>query len=156
MCPRSHSTQVVELAFESRASKLKAHALHSGAGVSTQKWPDMPQQQGRVSFLQSHFPPVTRHKKKVRATSTHHRMLVSKITLGYLLCSTGKYICIYAYTSTYIDIYTYTVYKHTNTHIYTYLHTYRVDTSPIWNSAIQRPHLSGTQPRNKEVSKKGI
>ena len=46
------------------------------------------------------------------------------------------------------------MYIHILTHTHT--HTHRVDTSPIWNSAIQRPHLSGTQPRNKEVSKKGI
>ena len=48
------------------------------------------------------------------------------------------------------------MYIHILTHTHTHTHTHRVDTSPIWNSAIQRPHLSGTQPRNKEVSKKGI
>lgn len=98
---------------------------------------------------------VTKYTEEAKShIHKHHRMLISKITLGYLLFSTRKYIGMYAYRNIYIDTYTCTVYRHTCT--YTYLHTHRVDTSPIWNSAIQRPHLSGTQPRNKEVSKKGI
>lgn len=145
-----------ELGFESRSSELQAHAqLQSTEARPTQKswhaaaW-------GQVSFLQhptSHRSQGTKRKQEPRP-QTDHRTRIPKITLGYLLSSTRKHICIYA--NTYIDVYTYTVYKHTNTHVHTHTCTHRVDTSPIWNSAIQRPHLSGTQPRNKEVSKKGI
>lgn len=148
----------MELGFESRSSELQAHAPLHSTNPCLLRNPDTPQQEGRVSFLQSPTSHQSQGTKKKREPhpQTDHGTLMCKITLGYLLPSTRKYISIYAYANIHIDVCTYTVDKHTNTRVHTHTCPHRVDTSPIWNSAIQRPHLSGTQPRNKEVSKKGI
>lgn len=101
-CPRSHHGWVVELGFESRPPGLQAHAFHWREYVSTPKCPDMLQHQGGDSFgqdLTSHPSQGTKRSPEPQPR-TDHRMLVSKVTLGYLLFSTSRYVCIYAYTNT--------------------------------------------------------
>lgn len=97
--------------------------------------PDMPWQAGRVSFLQhprSQQSQGTKRKPKPHP-QTDHRTWITKITFGYLLSSTRRYVYIYADTNTYTDTYTYTVCKHTHVHTHTCTHTELT------------PHLSGIQ-----------
>lgn len=58
---------------------------------------------------------------------------------------------IYEYAYRYIHIHSLSTHQHTDTD--TYLHTHRVDTSPIWNSAIQRPHLIYPEHSREQGSK---
>lgn len=103
-------------------------------------------------FFNIWLPTITRYKEKAKATSTNRSQNVD--SYDYLRLPSifyqkkHLYICIYKHLYRYIHIHSWSTHKHTGT--YTYLHTHRVDTSPIWNSAIQRPHLSGTQPRTRK------
>lgn len=98
------------------------------------------------------FPHVTRYKERARATSTNRPQSVGlRDDLRSPAASYQEihlYMCIYRHFHRYTHVHGSSTHRHTDT--YTYLHTHGVDTSPIWNSAIQRPHLSGTQPRTRK------
>ena len=119
--------------------------------TSTQKYVTGHSRRAESPSFNTYFPLVTRYKEEARATSTNRPQNVD--LQDYLRLPSVFYqeihlcICVYEHFHRYVHIHSLSTHGHTDT---THTRTHRVDTSPIRNSAIQRPHLSGTQPRTRK------